>query len=658
MAWAPATLAAETVIAVRAEGPPTTGRPSEASLQAALVAARSLRTAAGSPAARDAIVIELAPGLHRLTDPIEVTEADSGTAAAPLIIRARAGGTATLTGGVTLKRLPADAGLLANYPAVARPHLAFYELPEVARKEPLALVARRYDNRTAAVPFEVFDAKGPLRPARWPNEGWARGRSTKASGTGLLFADNGAWKGEAGSDVWVSGFLRHDWAFEAVRLARRDVRAGSLTLANAPVFGFADSFRFAVHHARSDLDEAGEWHRDESSRTLALWPREGGGPPMASVASRLLLLKGARHVRIERLVLEQARGDAIFVQGGSHIEITGVTVRNVGGWGIAFEGPSDSTVTASSITDVGEGGVILSGGDRANLASARLRLSDTVIERFGRLGLTHRPAVSLHGVGNTARGNYIADGPHTAIDFTGNDHVIELNEITRVVRQSGDAGAIYTGRDWTAQGTLIKHNFLHDIRAGQGREVKGVYLDDLASGIKIEGNVFLRVDQPVFIGGGRDNQVANNLFIASDPGIHIDGRGLTWAKDMATRRDGQLMQRLSAMPVTSPLWRQRYPRLATTLADEPAKPKRNIATQNVFTAGTPYRLLPEVDAKLQQLEAAAAGTELPPTLARQLAAATRPSELQVLPAARPKSWPLLPFEQMDRRLLLGDGAPR
>ena len=200
------------------------------------------------------------------------------------------------------------------------------------------------------------------------------------------------------------------------------------------------------------------------------------------------------------------------------------------------------------------------------------------------------PAVRLDGVGNAAAGNYIADAPHQAILYSGNDHYIQFNEITRVVQATSDSGAIYTGRDWTAQGTVIRGNYLHHIGPPLGRDesatveppdVKGIYLDDMASGMRVERNLFEAVPQAVFIGGGRDNTVRANFFVDSEPAIHIDARGTNWYRDGVHNPDRPLRKRLSGMPYRSGPWRQRYRQLADILADEPEQPKRNRISANL-----------------------------------------------------------------------------
>ena len=114
----------------------------------------------------------------------------------------------------------------------------------------------------------------------------------------------------------------------------------------------------------------------------------------------------------------------------------------------------------------------------------------------------YKAGIALHGVGLRAANNLIHDAPHMAIQFWGNDHVIELNEIHHVCPESNDAGAIYAGRDWTMRGTVICHNYLHHITGFRGKGCVGVYLDDMFCGTRIEGNVFHEVTRAAFIGAG------------------------------------------------------------------------------------------------------------------------------------------------------------
>jgi hypothetical protein len=186
--------------------------------------------------------------------------------------------------------------------------------------------------------------------------------------------------------------------------------------------------------------------------------------------------------------------------------------------------------------------------------------------------------VRLYGVGHRIAHNLIHHAPHQAIGFDGNDHIIEFNEIHDVVLESSDAGALYTGRDWTFRGTVIRYNFIHDIPHRPGFGAKVVYLDDCAGGAKIFGNVFYKTKESVFIGGGRDNSVENNIFVECEQPIHLDTRGLTWDH---FRPDGPMYEPLKRFRITEPPWSSKYPRLARILEEHPQAPLGNVARNNV-----------------------------------------------------------------------------
>ncbi len=134
-------------------------------------------------------------------------------------------------------------------------------------------------------------------------------------------------------------------------------------------------------------------------------------------------------------------------------------------------------------------------------------------------------------MGDRISHNLIAKVPHMAIGFKGNDHLIEYNEIDSACYESNDAGAIYTGRNWTMRGNVIRYNYLHDIAGFEGKGCVGIYLDDAFSSAEITGNIFKNVTRAMMIGGGRDNKVVNNIFIGCTPSIHVDARGMGWMRN-------------------------------------------------------------------------------------------------------------------------------
>ena len=89
----------------------------------------------------------------------------------------------------------------------------------------------------------------------------------------------------------------------------------------------------------------------------------------------------------------------------------------------------------------------------------------------------------------------------------------------------------------------------------------GVYMDDCVSGTEILGNIFCKVQRAAFLGGGRDHQVLNNIFVDCNPAVELDARGIDtrpvwhWMVDVAMRES------LAGVPLA--LYRERYPALKT-----------------------------------------------------------------------------------------------
>ncbi|MGD0093089.1 MAG: right-handed parallel beta-helix repeat-containing protein, partial [Planctomycetota bacterium] len=221
------------------------------------------------------------------------------------------------------------------------------------------------------------------------------------------------------------------------------------------------------------------------------------------------------------------------------------------------------------------------GGDRKTLTPAGHLADNNHIHHYSRVNRIYKPGIIIGGVGIRASHNLIHNAPHMAMGFSGNDHVIEYNEIHSVCYESNDAGAIYTGRDWTFRGNELRYNYLHHLCGFQGRGCNGIYLDDQMSSATLYGNLFYKTSRPAFIGGGRDCTIENNIFVDCNPALHIDARGLGWAK---SGREG-LEHSLKSLPYQSEPWASRYPKLVNILNEDPMAPKNDQVLRNICWGG-------------------------------------------------------------------------
>ena len=127
--------------------------------------------------------------------------------------------------------------------------------------------------------------------------------------------------------------------------------------------------------------------------------------------------------------------------------------------------------------------------------------------------------------------------------------------------ETGDAGAIYTGRDYTCRGNKVCKNYIHHL-GGVGMGTMGIYNDDCVSGTLMQDNFFQEVSRAVFLGGGRDFLVKNNVFINCYPAIQVDGRGTSIHKVWRNMVDNMMKGSFYDIGGDKAPYIEKYPELA------------------------------------------------------------------------------------------------
>ncbi len=439
-------------------------------------------------------------------------------------------------------------------------------------------------------PEELFVEDKPMLLARWPNETWAETGKDNAvffqkeqsnARNVFHFIDERVKKW--GNDSWVFGFWNWDWFDQALQIKNINFESRLIYLKNSHYYGIGEKKRFYVFNTLSELDHEDEYYIDRKKNILYYWVSKSGRDQVLSLSllnKPLFKLNNVSNIQFNKITLDQGRDSGIEIINSQNIRITDSTIKNIGNTGIIILGGEKVTVHHSEIFNTGTRGIYISGGDRKKLVASSHQISDNFIHHFGRRIYSQSYGVEVHGVGQIISNNIISNAPHIGIRFYGNDHVIEFNQIHDVCLETSDAGAIYTGRDWSARGTIIRHNLIYDIKGlNSNSDVMGVYLDDFSSGINIYGNVFSRVHRGVLIGGGRDNNIKGNVFYKNDIPISIDSRGRGWAKNSMTK-GSELRISLKKVPYQSKIWRRKYPNLEMILLDEPGIPKGNFINSN------------------------------------------------------------------------------
>lgn len=540
----------------------------------------AIRQARAGGADLGPIEVVVGEGAYPMADTIAFEARDSGTAEAPITYRAAAKGKAVLTGGVRLTGFEpvTDQATLARLPEEGRGRVLRIDLRAAGLTDLGVVSARGYGHK--AVPqMELFCDGKPLTPARWPNEGFlTTGEVTAKTPEGLATfrADAERMKRWAGAhDAFVYGFWRWLWADEYLPIAAADPTAGTLSLgAPTSVGDLLAGMPYFVLNLLEEIDQPGEWYLDRESGVLYVYPTADPAQSdyrLSVFARPFVSMAEASHITLEGLTFEYGQSDGCLIEGGEGCLLAGCTLRQLGGTGVSIAGGSGHGVFGCDIHTLGRGGTRVSGGDRKTLTPSGHFVENCHIYDFSRIDRTYTPAAQVEGVAVRVAHNRIHGSPGHAMRVEGNDHVIELNEVFDVVRETDDQGGLDMWYNPTYRGVSIRYNFWHDI--GNDRECgqSGVRLDDAISGIHIYGNVFLRCSRAQFgavqIHGGKENVVENNVMAECRYGVSFSPWGEARWAEMLTRPE-MIAKTTTEVDITQPPYSTAYPDLAR-LAERP-----------------------------------------------------------------------------------------
>lgn len=544
-----------------------------------------------------AVTVYLRGGVYRLTQSFKLGEQDSGTLSAPITYKAYQQEEVRLSGGIELPvedfQPVADTEKLKRLSPTALPHIrrTALRVQGLAQSQETRWDRSHPGQPEKVSPEELYIGDEAMQLARWPNKEWARVDRVTDPGTagikgrpGTFRIDNPRVLQWEGADVWLKGYWFWDWYDESI--AARSIASGTreIGLGTPLVYGLKAGARYFAFNIPSELDQEGEYYIDREASVLYVWPPATPVRPritLSVLSSPLITMEKASFITIQRIIIEEGRGDGLQIIGGQGNQIRDCLIRNIGRDGVVIQGGLQHVITGSRVYGIGTRGIVASGGDRRILKPAGHRVVANDVHHYGRRIATVKAGIDIDGIGVQVAHNEVHDAPHIGIIFAGNEHVIEFNEVHHVCEETSDAGAIYVGRDWTARGNIVRYNFLHDL-FGKTRknDVTAIYLDDLASGVEILGNVIVGVHRAILIGGGRDNHFENNVLADCNVAISIDARGVTKAFSTMSQ-NSVLMKRLSAIPFGSPPWSGRYPKLASILQDDPNMPKNNVLQRNI-----------------------------------------------------------------------------
>lgn len=450
------------------------------------------------------------------------------------------------------------------------------------RMELVGLHATGFGRPSQVAWTEIFVDGQPLRIARWPNDSTVMIGKIQESGVakegkeapfpvfGYQEERPSSWKSV--ENMWISGYFAHGYADDMICVESIDTIHKMIHTGQHTVYGFMTGAPWRQWFALNlleELDVPGEYVIDAGRGKMYVYPPAGKMEnwSVSLLEGPLMAIEHCKDVKVQGITFEYGRHIGIYMENTHRALIKNCIIRNMGGVGVSIgkgtlkagnqrghesggnpasrvvgdlmgtvyqdilfnrEGGTENGVVDCHIYSVGAGGISLGGGDRASLTPAGNYVENCRIHDYNRIEKSYRPGIWMDGVGNRISKCDIYDAPSMAILFHGNNHVIELCDITNVCSEVDDQGAVYYGRDPSEQGNVIRYCYFHEL--SPRHRVTATYHDDGACGAEVYGNIYYKAGSlPVLIGGGHNNHYRHNIFIDSPVAIHIDARMQGWA---------------------------------------------------------------------------------------------------------------------------------
>jgi len=613
--WAPIALAhaREITFYVSPQGnDPWSGRLAEANADASDGPFRSLEKARAAvrahQTAANPVTVVLRAGTYALNETFRLGPEDSGTENRRITWRAAPGEPVLITGARAVSGFAPvrDPAILRRLDATQKKNILQLDLAA------LGITDYGEITRRGRPGMELFFRGERMTLARWPNTGWLRIAGVPQHGDTLYnkglerekrfdgvpvgrhygkiqYDGDRPRRWAADRNIYVHGYWTWDWSDSYQKVQAIDPETREITLQPPHHhYGYTKNQRYYFLNILEELDRPGEWYLDRGNGMLYFWPPDTLRPGDAVVTlldQPLLRLDDCQFVTIQGIEFAFSRGNGVVISGGSHNRIAGCRLHGLGDTAVIIDGGTDNGLQSCDIFDVSLSGLVLKGGDRQTLAPGNNFADNNHIHHYSQWIRAMQYAIFIDGVGNRLSHNRIHDAPHEGIRLRGNEHLLEYNEIHDVCQETGDSGAIHTGRDWSWRGNIWRFNYFHHLQGPGLHGVTAAYLDDWASDFTIYGNIFYKAGRAVEIGGGRNNVVENNIFVECEPSVHIDARGLGWASYYFDGTYNVLVERLQAVNYRQPPYSKKYPELLTLYDDDPAVPKYNVIRRNISYGG-------------------------------------------------------------------------
>ena len=375
---------------------------------------------------------------------------------------------------------------------------------------------------SGAIDIAVGSECGPARTySKWYTELLASGKTPTAEETAMAkgvefcIEDLRPFSWVNTGDIWAYGRFYDEWTLDHLNIVKFNPEKGSIRTKEGISWGCkytkTDTYStsFYYYNVLEELDSPGEWFVDKNTGKLYVYPtadfKEDTEILYAiSNAKYMLDFTRCKNVVLNGIKFEKAKGEALRIVG--YNESDSVVVQNCSfenlGSGVYVVGKYSGVIN-STFKDIEDYGVYLEGDDREEkkqLIPDRQFVQNCVFY--------NTKGVTAAGIGQIISHNFVSNNVGSCLSISGNETVVEYNEIVAGPRVTTDSGAIYVnGNDMFKRGNHVRYNYIHST----SKEPRAVYFDDMLSECYIYGNI---IDGSwIQLHTGSENTIYNNVLL-------------------------------------------------------------------------------------------------------------------------------------------------